>query len=122
MQNSHSGFIKNTTGVLLAGGKSLRMGDDKARIEIDGSPLLGRALDLLCHYFSPVLIAGDRPDLIQAGWIGVMVIDGDFGLDLGRAIIAKVFEIVIHGRQSRFEVREEPEVSETLNTRKPSVS
>ena len=65
MQISHNEFKHDTTGVLLAGGKSLRMGHDKARIEIGGRPLLSRSLDLLCHYFATVLIAGDRPDLAR---------------------------------------------------------
>jgi len=66
MQIPHNEFIKNTTGVLLAGGKSLRMGYDKTGIEISGQSLLSRSLDLLRHYFSSVLIAGDRPDLAMA--------------------------------------------------------
>jgi len=65
MQISHNEFIKNTTGVLLAGGRSRRMGHDKTRIEIGGRPLLFRSLDLLCQYFATVMIAGDRPDLAR---------------------------------------------------------
>ena len=65
MQISHNEFIKNTTGVLLAGGRSRRMGHDKTRIEIVGRPLLFRSLDLLCQYFATVMIAGDRPDLAR---------------------------------------------------------
>lgn len=65
MQISHNEFIKNTTGVLLAGGRSRRMGHDKTLIEIGGRPLLLRSLDLLCQYFATVLIAGDRPDLAR---------------------------------------------------------
>jgi molybdopterin-guanine dinucleotide biosynthesis protein A len=67
MKITHNGFIDNITGVLLAGGRSLRMGDDKARIEIDGRPLLSRSLALLCRYFAEVVIAGDRHDLAQPG-------------------------------------------------------
>jgi len=65
MQISHNEFTINTTGVLLAGGRSRRMGHDKTRIEIGGRPLLFRSLDLLCQYFASVLIAGDRPDLAR---------------------------------------------------------
>jgi molybdopterin-guanine dinucleotide biosynthesis protein A len=65
MQTAHNEFIDNTTGVLLAGGKSLRMGHDKARLEIGGRPLLSRSLELLRHYFATVIISGDRPDLAE---------------------------------------------------------
>ena len=65
MQIPHNEFIKDTTGVLLAGGRSRRMGHDKTRIEIGGRPLLFRSLDLLCQYFATVMIAGDRPDLAR---------------------------------------------------------
>ncbi len=65
MQISHNDFIDDVTGVLLAGGKSRRMGYDKAYIEIDGQPLLTRSLDLLCRCFATVLIAGDRQDLVR---------------------------------------------------------
>ena len=63
MQITHSEFIADTTGVLLAGGRSRRMGHDKTRIEIGGRPLLYRSLDLLRKYFATILIAGNRPDL-----------------------------------------------------------
>ncbi len=39
MQISHNEFIADTTGVLLSGGKSLRMGQAKACIEVFGSNL-----------------------------------------------------------------------------------
>jgi len=42
------------------------MGQDKARIEVNGTPLLSRSLELLCRHFPSVLIAGDRPDLATA--------------------------------------------------------
>ncbi len=61
-----SAVSADITGVLLAGGKSLRMGYDKARIEVAGQTLVSRSLDLLRQTFSRVLIAGDRPDLAQA--------------------------------------------------------
>jgi molybdopterin-guanine dinucleotide biosynthesis protein A len=65
MQISHNAFIDDVTGVLLAGGKSRRMGFDKVGIEVGGQSLLARSLELLCRYFSTVLIAGDRPDLAR---------------------------------------------------------
>ncbi len=67
MQNSHIANrqhdYSDVTGVLLAGGKSRRMGRDKAMLQLDGKALFKRSLALLQQFFSTVLIAGDRPDL-----------------------------------------------------------
>ena len=35
------------TGVILSGGKSLRMGEDKAFIKIEGTPIIERIFQLL---------------------------------------------------------------------------
>jgi molybdopterin-guanine dinucleotide biosynthesis protein A len=67
MHISHDTHMEDITGVLLAGGKSLRMGYDKARIEVGGQTLFSRSLDLLRRYFQTVFIAGDRPDLASPG-------------------------------------------------------
>lgn len=71
MQNSQIENRPNTysdvTGVLLAGGKSHRMGQDKAILEFSGKSMFDRALDLLESLFSSLLIAGDRPDLARPG-------------------------------------------------------
>lgn len=56
----------DVTGVLLAGGKSRRMGQDKARLALNGRPLVDSALTLLERLFTQILIAGDRPDLARA--------------------------------------------------------
>ncbi len=71
MQNTHienlsTGF-EDVTGVLLAGGKSRRMGVDKALLELDGQTFFQRSLELLEQFFTNILIAGDRPDLARPG-------------------------------------------------------
>jgi molybdopterin-guanine dinucleotide biosynthesis protein A len=66
MQIPHNEYMIDTTGVLLSGGKSLRMGQDKAQIEFRGQTLISWALDFLRLNFASVLIAGDRPDLATA--------------------------------------------------------
>lgn len=55
------------TGVILAGGRSRRMGRDKATLKWDGATLFERALALMQCFFGSVLIAGDRPDLTRPG-------------------------------------------------------
>lgn len=69
MQYSHNEKhvdpILGVTGVILAGGKSLRMGEDKAYLPVKGKTLFSVNLGLLRTYFSQVIIAGDRPDLEQ---------------------------------------------------------
>jgi len=52
----------NFTGVVLAGGRSSRMGRDKALLAIDGRTLLDRAIELLREAgATKVLVSGDRP-------------------------------------------------------------
>ena len=48
------------TAFILAGGKSTRMGADKAFIEFEGRTLLARALDLARSVTSNVCIVGTR--------------------------------------------------------------
>jgi molybdenum cofactor guanylyltransferase len=44
---------------ILAGGRSLRMGSDKAFLELDGNPLIARAVQLARQVASSVKIVGD---------------------------------------------------------------
>jgi molybdopterin-guanine dinucleotide biosynthesis protein A len=52
----------NLTGVVLAGGRSSRMGEDKALLPWHGRPLLGHMCDLLeAAGATAVRVSGDRP-------------------------------------------------------------
>lgn len=59
------------TGVVLAGGKSMRMGRDKAMIEVGGRTLLDRALDMIDPHCAELLVIGE-PE--KYGAVGPFVI------------------------------------------------
>jgi molybdopterin-guanine dinucleotide biosynthesis protein A len=66
MQISHNTTLANdVTGVILAGGKSRRMGRDKATLVVAGERLVTRTEAMLRGLFAEVIIAGDRPDLAR---------------------------------------------------------
>jgi len=67
MQIPHTDNYPDVTGVILAGGKSRRMGTDKAQLELSGQSLFDRSLRLLQGFFATIIIAGDRPDLARPG-------------------------------------------------------
>lgn len=64
-----SEVITGITGVLLAGGKSRRMGQDKRFLELEGSTLLQLSLSVMEHAFSETLVvlAEPSPDLSRLG-------------------------------------------------------
>lgn len=59
------------TGVLLAGGKSTRMGQDKALLEVDGKPLLLHGVERLKPHVRELYVIGD-PRLYGHLWPAVM--------------------------------------------------
>ena len=50
---------RNWTGVVLAGGRSRRMGRDKALVQVDGMTLLERAVEILRPHVRELVIMGD---------------------------------------------------------------
>lgn len=49
------------TAVILAGGKSSRMGKDKGLIEVNGKPMIQHAIDTLQELKVPILIVANNP-------------------------------------------------------------
>jgi molybdopterin-guanine dinucleotide biosynthesis protein A len=56
-------------GFILAGGKSSRMGVDKAFLEFEGRTLLGRAIAVLSEACNEVAIVGDRAKFASRGTV-----------------------------------------------------
>ena len=52
----------DVTGVILVGGKSSRMGHDKAFLPIGGVPIFEKVLDILKKHLEKVILIGDRPE------------------------------------------------------------
>jgi molybdopterin-guanine dinucleotide biosynthesis protein A len=60
------------SGIILAGGKSTRMGRDKGMLEIGGKRLIGRLVDGLQRIFPEVIIVANVPGLYDD--LGVRVV------------------------------------------------
>ncbi|QOX78064.1 molybdenum cofactor guanylyltransferase [Trichlorobacter lovleyi] len=54
--------FQDITGIVLVGGKSRRMGQDKALLAVQGKTLVERALEPFQQAFAQVLLIGDRPE------------------------------------------------------------
>jgi len=52
--------IDDITALVLVGGKSRRMGSDKAFLDIDGTPMFERVLEVLRSTFPSIILTGDR--------------------------------------------------------------
>lgn len=56
------------TGIVLAGGKSSRMGRDKGLMIFNGKPLVQYSLDLLSHFCENMLISSNNPEYKSFGF------------------------------------------------------
>lgn len=57
---------REMAGVILVGGKSRRMGQDKALLPFGGRPLFERVLEAHRRLFSHTILVGDRPERFRA--------------------------------------------------------
>jgi len=56
------GIMYSLTGIILSGGKSVRMGRDKAFIEIDGIPIIQRIYDIFQKIFTEIIIVTNQKE------------------------------------------------------------
>jgi len=63
---------RDVTGVILVGGKSSRMGRDKALLPVDGEPLVDKVLATLMSTLRTVLLVGDRPGRFEGRGVPVL--------------------------------------------------
>lgn len=61
MKESSHYTTQPVTGVILAGGENIRMGKNKAFLEIDGQRIIDRAVKLLKGIFSQVILVTNTP-------------------------------------------------------------
>ncbi len=59
---------KEMNGIILAGGKSSRMGQDKGLMEVDGQPMVRRVIDVLSPLVNKVLIIANDPAYSRFGY------------------------------------------------------
>lgn len=84
------------TGVILAGGRSRRMGFNKAFIEIDGSTIIERALGVFRDVFDEVFIAAG--DVLVYADLDVAVVS-DVIKDAGS--LGGVYTALVHAKSDR---------------------
>lgn len=74
--------LTDVSGVILVGGKSRRMGKDKAFLEVGDQPLIAPVVDLFRDNFLRVVLVGDRPELFA--YFGLPVVSDIYpGSSLG---------------------------------------
>lgn len=68
----NEGTLEEITGAILVGGKSRRMGRDKALLQMDGRPLFERVLGVFRESFSRLLLVGDRAERFAGCGLSVL--------------------------------------------------
>jgi molybdenum cofactor guanylyltransferase len=64
--------FNDITGVILVGGKSRRMGQDKAFLVVEGLPVIERIVRTMQGCFKDLLLVGDRPERFEQYGLSVL--------------------------------------------------
>lgn len=102
--------MENVTGIILAGGKSQRMGSDKGLMHINGKPMIQYIIDVLYSLEIPVLIVSNNK---QYELFGIPV----FGDAIkGKGPMAGIYTGLLHSKTTRNLVLscDIPRISSTL--------
>jgi len=67
-----SSLPSNITGVILVGGKSRRMGQDKTLLPVAGIPIVKRLIDCLQGCFQHLLLVGDQPERFASYGVSIV--------------------------------------------------
>jgi len=62
------------TGAVLVGGKSRRMGFNKAFIEVNGRPIIERAIETLRSTFSPLILVASKDNILDYQHLNIRVV------------------------------------------------
>jgi len=69
---------RQATAIVMAGGRSTRMGENKALLELNGEPLIARVVDQLRPHFAEILVSANAPDKLT--FLGLpVVVDRESG-------------------------------------------
>ena len=69
-------MVRSITGVILAGGKSSRMGTDKALLKLDGRPFVAHVASTLQSVFTRVILVAS--DASAYGFLGLKTFGDDY--------------------------------------------
>lgn len=63
--NNSDGMLAGITGVILAGGASSRMGENKALLQVHGEPMILSTYRVMASLFPELLVVTNRPELFD---------------------------------------------------------
>ena len=91
---------KNASGIVLAGGVSARLGQDKALVEVAGQPLVERVVDVLRTLVDDIVLVTPSPE--RLAWLGLPAVDDIYpgigtlgGLHAGLSAIQNPYGLVV---------------------------